>query len=91
MAGGGVGTKVLGIGAGILGRKVATSGWKLATGSAPPADPADRQTSWREALAWAAASGAVMQIARLLTTRKVADYWAKSTEEPPPGGQGSSS
>lgn len=79
----GVGTKLLGIGAGIVGRKVATSGWKIATGSAPPADPGDRQASWREALAWAAASGAVMQIARLITTRKLADYWAKSTAESP--------
>ncbi|MDP9398125.1 MAG: DUF4235 domain-containing protein [Actinomycetota bacterium] len=72
------------IGMGILAKKVATSVWKVAAGKEPPANPADPEVTWREALAWAVASGAIVGIARMVTTRKLADYWVKSTGSLPP-------
>ncbi len=73
------------IGAGVAARKVATTGWKLATGDDPPVNPEAPETSVGEAVAWALASGAVVGVARLLATRKVADYWQRSTGSLPPG------
>lgn len=73
-----------GIGAGILAKKATTSVWKVAAGKEPPANPADPRVTWREALAWAVASGAVVGAARMLTARKLAAYWTKSTGSLPP-------
>jgi Protein of unknown function (DUF4235) len=53
--------------------------WRGATGEKPPTVPEDPQTNWTEALAWAAVSGAVMGVARMLATRKAAQYYLKST------------
>ena len=79
--------KVLGTGgailAGIIARKVTVSGWKLATGSPPPANPEDPEVEWKEALGFALFSGAVVGIARLMTTKKAADFYTKSAGHPP--------
>jgi Na+/proline symporter len=53
--------------------------WRGATGEKPPTVPEDPETSWGEALAWGALSGAVMGIARMLATRQAAQYYVKST------------
>ena len=53
--------------------------WRGATGDKPPTVPEDPETSWTEALAWAALSGAVMGVARLLATRRAAQYYVRST------------
>ena len=75
--------KVMGTGgailAGIIAKKVTTSGWKLATGNQPPANPEDPAVSWKEAVGFAVFSGAVVGIVRLVTTKKAADYYAKSS------------
>lgn len=73
------------IGAGIAARKVAVTTWKLATGDDPPANPEAPGTSIGEAVGWAVASGAIVGLARMLATRKVADYWQRSTGSLPPG------
>jgi hypothetical protein len=81
--------KVLGtvaaIGAAIVARKLATSGWTAATGKQPPANPEDPQVSWPEAIGWAVASGALIGVARLVATRKAAAYYTKSAGHPPKG------
>ena len=68
-----VGSKLVGIGTGIVVRKVtdkALSGaWRKTKHSEPPADPGAPGTPWAEALSWAAASGVAMSVARLLATR----------------------
>jgi hypothetical protein len=57
--------------------------WRGATGDQPPTVPEDPETDWAEAVAWAALSGAVMGVARLLATREAAQYYVKSTGELP--------
>ncbi len=84
-----MGWKVLGgasaILAGIAARKLLVKGWSASTGNDPPANPAAPGTRWREAIPFALASGALMGLARMLATRKAADYYKKSTGHLPPG------
>ena len=57
--------------------------WKLVTGDDPPTIPEDPETSFREALAWAVLSGAVIGVVRLAATRRAAHYYMRSTGELP--------
>jgi hypothetical protein len=57
--------------------------WRGATGDKPPTVPEDPETNWTEALAWAALSGAVMGVARMLAIRQAAQYYVKSTGKMP--------
>jgi hypothetical protein len=57
--------------------------WRSTTGNEPPSVPEDPETTWAEAAAWAAASGAVMGLARMLATRQAAAYYVRSTGELP--------
>jgi hypothetical protein len=66
-------------------RKTLTSSWRAATGKNPPANPADPDVDLWEAVLWAIASGTAVQLARMLATRKAANYYAKSTGHLPPG------
>jgi hypothetical protein len=63
--------------------KTLTVIWRGATGDKPPTVPEDPETNWAEAVAWAALSGAVMGIARMLATRQAAQYYVKSTGKLP--------
>lgn len=71
--------------AGIAARKVLVKGWQLTVRDDPPANPQAPDTSWPEAIGWAIASGALMGLARMLATRKAADYYRRSTGHLPPG------
>lgn len=73
------------LGAAAIAKKGMTTGWKAATGSPPPANPADPEVSVWEAVAWASVSGALIALARMLATRRAAGYYAKSTGHLPPG------
>ncbi len=66
-------------------RKSLTKAWQSATGKNPPANPADPDVDFWEAVLWAAVSGTAVQLARMLATRKAAHYYAKSTGHLPPG------
>jgi len=72
------------LGAAALARKALTTGWRAATGKNPPANPADPDVDVWEAVAWAAVSGTLIAIARMLATRKAATYYEKSTGHLPP-------
>lgn len=72
------------VGGGILARKVLTTSWKAATGKEPPANPAHPDVSMGEAAAWATASGVAVGLARMLASRKAANYYRKSTGHLPP-------
>ena len=72
----GVGSAVL---AGVAARKVLTTAWEKSTGSPPYTNPESPDTSWQEAIAWAVVSGAAVGIARLMATRKAAEYYRRST------------
>lgn len=66
-------------------RKTLTKLWQTATGKNPPANPADPDVDLGEAVMWAVVSGTVVQVARMLATRRAANYYAKSTGYLPPG------
>jgi hypothetical protein len=66
-------------------RKSLTKAWQTATGKNPPANPADPDVELWEAVLWAVVSGTAVQLARMLATRRAANYYAKSTGHLPPG------
>lgn len=70
--------------AGVVARKALTTSWKVATGKEPPQNPADPDVSMGEAVAWAVASGVAIGVARMLASRKAANYYRKSTGHLPP-------
>ena len=81
--------KLLGLGATIVGgiaaRKALVAIWRAARhGEDPPANPAIPGTSWGEALGFAALSGVLVGIARMLASRGAAAGWAKVLGTLPP-------
>ncbi len=73
------------LGAAAVAKKTINAGWKTATGKNPPANPADPDVNVWEAVTWAAVSGTLIAIARMLATRRAANYYTKSTGHLPPG------
>ncbi|MDE9364886.1 DUF4235 domain-containing protein [Luteipulveratus sp. YIM 133132] len=75
--------KIVAIGSGLVAAraaKAATDGtWKAATGGPPPQNPADPDTGWKEAAAFALVSGAIMGIARTAAHKQAAKVWVRST------------
>jgi hypothetical protein len=65
-------------------KKTLNTGWRAATGKNPPANPADPDVELWEAVMWAAASGAAVQLARMFAARRAAGYYVKSTGQLPP-------
>jgi hypothetical protein len=72
------------IGAAAVAKKGLNSTWRAATGKNPPANPADPDVSLPEAVMWAALSGTLIGVARMLATRRAAHYYARSTGHLPP-------
>lgn len=72
------------LGAAAVAKKGLDAGWKAATGKQPPANPADPDVSIKEAVAWAAASGTFVALAKMLAQRRAAGYYVKSTGHLPP-------
>lgn len=63
----------------LVARRAINTSWKLATGKKPPENPAHPDVSIGEAIAWSAASGMGVGLARMLASRKAASYYRKST------------
>jgi len=72
------------IGAATVAKKGLNTGWQAATKKNPPANPADPDVAMGEAVAWALVSGALIQLARMLATRRAAHYYFRSTGNLPP-------
>jgi Protein of unknown function (DUF4235) len=70
--------------AGLLTQRVLEAGWKGLHHASPPPVPADRRSSWTEALSWAVATGVGMGVTRLLAIRTAAVVWEAATHELPP-------
>ncbi|CAA9343932.1 MAG: hypothetical protein AVDCRST_MAG72-1021 [uncultured Nocardioidaceae bacterium] len=68
----------------MVARKAMITSWKVATGKEPPQNPAHPDTSMGEAVAWATASGVAVGLARMLASRKAANYYRRSTGHLPP-------
>ncbi|RYE79547.1 MAG: DUF4235 domain-containing protein [Myxococcales bacterium] len=67
------------LGAASVAKKGMNTSWKAATGKQPPSNPADPDVDLWEAVAWAALSGTVVGVARMLASRRAANYYVKST------------
>lgn len=68
----------------LIARRTLALAWKTATGKEPPANPEHPAVTWPEAAAWAAVSGAVMGLARMVAQKKVASTWHRATGGLPP-------
>ncbi|KRB75878.1 hypothetical protein ASE01_12540 [Nocardioides sp. Root190] len=75
---------VAALGAAAVAKKALDGSWKAATGKQPPTNPADPDVDVWEAVAWAAASGTFVALAKMLAQRRAAGYYLKSTGELPP-------
>lgn len=71
--------------AGIAVRSVLMSLWKSVAKTEPPNNPADPATNWGEAIAWTAATGLAVGVARMVASRGAAAGWQKATGTLPPG------
>jgi len=69
--------------AGVAANKVVQAAWKKA-GRDEVLDPRDPRTPWRDAVAFAALTGLAVGAARVVVTRKAAEYYAQSTGHLPP-------
>lgn len=68
-----------GAGAAFAARKGLTLAWTKATGHSPPEEPAHPGVALGRALAWAAASGLIVGVARMLAQRRAATVWERAT------------
>ncbi len=84
-----VGWKVIGYGfaipTGILVRKVIQASWTSVVGSDPPKNPEAPGTEWKEAIAWAAASGVAITVGRMVASAGAAKAYKTLTGHLPPG------
>jgi hypothetical protein len=64
-------------------RKALHATWRATTGKEPPSNPADPDLNLREAITWAAVSGTLIAVARMLATRRAAHYFLRSTGNNP--------
>ncbi len=79
-----LGWRLLGTGAalaaGALATKLVGAGWRLAAGREAPGDPTKPdESTWKEAMLFAAITGLVVGAARVAAERKAAEYYLKST------------
>ena len=74
---------IAGIAAAVAARKVVSALWHSDT--EPPLNPADRRTSWQEALAWGLATAIGAAVARVVALRWTSAVWERITGEAPPG------
>jgi len=59
--------------------------WRLTFRSEPPGNPAHDDVQWRDALAWAVFTGAIVGVIRLLAQRGAVGAWRKRRGVQPPG------
>lgn len=57
------------VAAGVMARKGAARAYQHQLGKAPPANPAEPEVSWRQALLWGASTGILMGVARVVGRR----------------------
>jgi hypothetical protein len=70
--------------AGLVTQRLLEVAWKAVRGATPPPMPADRRSSWADALSWAIATGVGAGVARLVAIRTAARMWEATIHETPP-------
>jgi hypothetical protein len=82
------GWKVITLGSGALAglgtQRLLATAWKAGRGTTQVPLPADRRSSWTDALTWAIATGVGAGVARLVAIRAAARMWEATIHEPPP-------
>lgn len=68
------------VAAGLLLRRGLTAQWEKRTGRTPPTNPAAPGVSWGEALAWAALTGAVIGVGRIIARRLATTAWRRAQD-----------
>lgn len=71
------------IAAGVMAKKVSEGGWKAVMATDPPANPEDPDTELYEAILWAAVSGALIALARMVVARQWTRYYVRSAGNQP--------
>lgn len=66
-------------------RKAAERVYEAGIGEAPPENPSSPHVPLRQAILWAALSGVVVGLVRLLVERTAAAAWVRARGELPPG------
>jgi hypothetical protein len=74
-----------GAAAGVATRFALKTAWRKTKGGEPPTNPASPDTTWKEALAWTAASGVAIAVTRLVAQKGAAEAYKKKTGRYPPG------
>ncbi len=74
----------VGVGIAMLVRRALKATWTRRAGGTPD-NPADDDTTWRDAVVFAAISGIAVGVARLLSDRATAEAWRKAKGSYPPG------
>jgi hypothetical protein len=75
---------VAALSAAAVARKAIDKGWQVSTRRKPPTNPADPDVAVWEAVAWSAATGAAVAVARMFAQRRAANYYVKSAGHLPP-------
>lgn len=66
--------------AGLVANKAVGGAWRLASGKSAPNNPAEPDdTSWKEALLYAALAGVIVSVVQTAAERKAAEYYRSST------------
>ena len=72
---------LLAAGAAILAARIVRSGlekgWERINKDVAPENPADPETSWKEAIVWSVATGVAVGVARMLAQRGAAAGWSR--------------
>lgn len=68
-----------GMAAGIVAQKLTDGTWRFVSGDSSPTQPEDPDIDWKQAVAFAVFSGAVVGLTRMLATREAAKAYRKST------------
>lgn len=71
-------------------RRAAVTTWRTTKHEEPPANPAARDVSWRDALTWTVAVAVGAAVARVVAQRGAAAVWERATGEPVPAPTGAS-
>lgn len=67
-----------------LAEQAVSHSWRMATRRDPPEDPLYKDVSWKTALGFAAALGAVVAMSEVLGRHAAAVAWKKATGRRPP-------
>jgi hypothetical protein len=69
---------------GLVSRQLLRRGWSAWRKAPPPDNPASPDVRWRDALLWAATTGFVVGVGRVVARRGAAAGWKKLTGRMPP-------